>query len=201
MSTVRRKVKNVYFTEQYTDSGGSFNDFEVGTAPSFSVSMNNWSVEPFSEMEIWRRDGNNEPRTPGGCTECCRLTTIPNSSNFGRNAYHITLSARWPSSSPGLSEMGSSDSNDRLHSSAFLSRRRWWWLLTTASSNDHPGWDGTKSLRLYPCGPIGGDLRLDAGKQRSFNSYNVISRSSGRDLDIANNSGVTTPTYGGSKDQ
>ena len=79
--------KNLYFTEQYTSSTGSFNgDFLWHMKNVVIGSMNNWSRTALE----WNlaNDANYEPHTNGGCTECKGALTI--SGSVTRNvAYYI----------------------------------------------------------------------------------------------------------------
>jgi glucosylceramidase len=79
--------KNLYFTEQYTSSTGSFNgDFLWHMKNVVIGSMNNWSKTALE----WNlaNNANYEPHTDGGCTECKGALTI--SGNVTRNVgYYI----------------------------------------------------------------------------------------------------------------
>lgn len=119
MSTVRNATgKNVYFTEQYTDSGGNFNgDFSWHLRNVVLGSMNNWSKTVFE----WNlaADSNNEPRTPGGCTECLPAVTIPNANSYSRNVSYYIIGQVAKFIKPGAKRVASSNNNGQLHSATF----------------------------------------------------------------------------------
>jgi glucosylceramidase len=85
-------AKNLYFTEQYTSSTGSFaGDFQWHMANVIIGSMNNWSRTALE----WNlaNDGTYGPHTPGGCTTCKGALTI-NGSTVSRNVgYYIVAQA------------------------------------------------------------------------------------------------------------
>ena len=67
--------KNVYFTEQWTGSTGSFDgDFKWHIKNVVIGSMNNWSKTALE----WNlaNDGGFNPHTPGGCTQCKGAITL-----------------------------------------------------------------------------------------------------------------------------
>jgi len=79
--------KNLYFTEQWTSSTGSFDgDFKWHVRNVMIGSMRNWSRIALE----WNlaNDGGYNPHTPGGCTQCKGALTIDGVIN--RNvAYYI----------------------------------------------------------------------------------------------------------------
>ncbi|WP_276877535.1 glycoside hydrolase family 30 protein [Chryseobacterium joostei] len=85
--------KNLYFTEQWTGSKGTFNeDLNWHTRNVIIGSMRNWSKTALE----WNlaNDPKYAPHTDGGCTECKGAITISNSENFTRNvAYYIIAHA------------------------------------------------------------------------------------------------------------
>jgi glucosylceramidase len=101
--------KNVYFTEQYTASTGSFSgDLQWHMQNVVLGSMNNWSKVALE----WNlaTDGNYGPHTPGGCTTCQGAVTIVGSSVSRNVSYYIVAqvskfvpsgSVRIASTSPG----------------------------------------------------------------------------------------------------
>jgi glucosylceramidase len=67
--------KNVYFTEQWTGSTGTFDgDFKWHIKNVVIGSMNNWSKTALE----WNlaNDGGFNPHTPGGCTQCKGAITL-----------------------------------------------------------------------------------------------------------------------------
>lgn len=79
--------KNLYFTEQWTSANGSFDgDLKWHLKNVIIGSMRNWSKVALE----WNlaNDGNYNPHTPGGCTECKGALTLNGAIN--RNvAYYI----------------------------------------------------------------------------------------------------------------
>ncbi len=108
MSTVynAHPDKNVYFTEQWTSAGGSFNGDLVWHIKNVMVgSMRNRSKITLE----WNlaSDLSNGPRTPGGCATCQGALTITGSSVIRNVSYYIVahLSRFVP---PGSVRIGSS---------------------------------------------------------------------------------------------
>ena len=83
--------KNIYFTEQWTGSKGSFDvDFKWHTRNVIIGSMRNWSKIALE----WNlaSDSSYNPHTPGGCTECKGALTI--NGDIKRNVgYYIIAHA------------------------------------------------------------------------------------------------------------
>ena len=81
--------KNVYFTEQWTGSTGTFaGDFIWHVKNVIIGSMRNHSKNALE----WNlaNDANFKPHTPGGCTQCKGAITVHNPTNIERNvAYYI----------------------------------------------------------------------------------------------------------------
>ena len=84
--------KNIYFTEQYTPSNGSFGgdlswhiqNLIVGATKNWSRNVLEWNLAS---------DPNMEPHTDGGCTTCLGAVTI-NGSDISRNqSYYIIAHA------------------------------------------------------------------------------------------------------------
>ncbi|MDQ6472434.1 Ig-like domain-containing protein [Flavobacterium sp. LHD-80] len=90
MSTVKTQTnKNVYFTEQYTGSGGNFSgDFGwhmqnvvIGSTTNWAKTVLEWNAANNSSMG---------PHTPGGCTSCLGAVTVTSSTTYTKNvAYYI----------------------------------------------------------------------------------------------------------------
>ncbi len=85
--------KNVYFTEQYTSSTGSFGgDLKWHIKNVIIGSMRNWSRNALE----WNlaTDGNYGPHTDGGCTVCKAAVTVIGTDNYQRNvSYYIIAHA------------------------------------------------------------------------------------------------------------
>ena len=95
LSTVHNAFpnKNIYFTEQYTASTGSFDgDLKWHVKNVIIGSMRNWSKTAIE----WNLANNASfgPNTPGGCTTCKGALTINSSDSFTRNVgYYIIAHA------------------------------------------------------------------------------------------------------------
>lgn len=95
LSTVHNAFpnKNVYFTEQYTGTAGTFDgDLKWHVRNVIIGSMRNWGKTALE----WNLANNASfgPNTPGGCTTCKGALTIESSTNFTRNvAYYIIAHA------------------------------------------------------------------------------------------------------------
>lgn len=95
LSTVKNAFpeKNVYFTEQYTASDGSFEgDLKWHLKNVIIGSMRNWSKNAL-EWNLANNE-NFQPHTTGGCTVCKGGITIDSSGNITRNVgYYIVAHA------------------------------------------------------------------------------------------------------------
>lgn len=95
LSTVHNAFphKNLYFTEQWTGSKGTFSeDLNWHMKHVIIGSMRNWSKTTLE----WNlaNDPEYKPHTEGGCTECKGAITVENSEEFTRNvAYYIIAHA------------------------------------------------------------------------------------------------------------
>ncbi|MDN3693486.1 glycoside hydrolase family 30 beta sandwich domain-containing protein [Chryseobacterium tructae] len=109
--------KNLYFTEQWTGSKGTFNeDLNWHTKNVIIGSMRNWSKIALE----WNlaNDSKYGPHTEGGCTECKGAITISDSENFTRNvAYYIVAHAS--KFIPGGSQRIASSQTQYLSTAAF----------------------------------------------------------------------------------
>ncbi len=95
LSTVHNAFpsKNVYFTEQWTSSAGSFSgDLKWHLKNVVIGSMRNWSKNALE----WNLANNASygPHTPGGCSQCKGALTITGADSFTRNVgYYIIAHA------------------------------------------------------------------------------------------------------------
>jgi len=81
-------AKNVYFTEQYTSTGGTFSgDLQWHLTNVIIGSMVNWSRNALE----WNlaNDASFGPHTPGGCTTCKGALTISGSAVSRNVGYYI----------------------------------------------------------------------------------------------------------------
>ncbi len=85
--------KNVYFTEQYTPSNGSFGGDLVWHLKNVIIgSMRNWSKNALE----WNLANNSSfgPHTDGGCTTCKGAVTVVSTSSYIKNVgYYIVAHA------------------------------------------------------------------------------------------------------------
>lgn len=85
--------KNLYFTEQWTGSKGTFSEDLIWHTKNVIIgSMRNWSKIALE----WNlaNDENFKPHTSGGCTECKGAITINSKDEFKRNVgYYIIAHA------------------------------------------------------------------------------------------------------------
>ena len=110
-------TKNVYFTEQYTASSGSFSgDLRWHLRNVVIGSMRNWSRVALE----WNlaNDPSMAPFTPGGCTVCLGAITINGSSVTRNVAYYIIAHAS--KFIPAGSTRIYSSNYGNIHSAAFL---------------------------------------------------------------------------------
>ncbi len=119
LSTVRNQFpdKNIYFTEQYTPSNGSFEgDLKWHIRNVIIGSMRNWSRNALE----WNlaNDPNFGPHTVGGCTTCKGALTINGTTGISRNvSYYIIAQAS--KFVPAGSVRIQSDNSGSLYSVAF----------------------------------------------------------------------------------
>ncbi|MDB5200821.1 MAG: glucosylceramidase [Ferruginibacter sp.] len=110
-------AKNVYFTEQYTASGGNFGgDLRWHIKNVVIGSVRNWSRIALE----WNlaNDASYGPHTPGGCTTCLGALTISGGTITRNVAYYIIGHAS--KFVPAGSKRISSNSSGNVHSAAFL---------------------------------------------------------------------------------
>ena len=107
MSTVHDQTgKSVYFTEQFTSTGGDF-DGDLGWHMENVVigSLRNWSKTVIE----WNLATNSDfgPRTEGGCTECLGAITVNSSSSISRNVSYYIVSQLSKFVEPGAVRLAS----------------------------------------------------------------------------------------------
>ncbi|HEY8688569.1 MAG TPA: glycoside hydrolase family 30 beta sandwich domain-containing protein [Chitinophagaceae bacterium] len=109
-------AKNIYFTEQYTASSGSFaGDFQwhmknviIGSMRNYSKAALEWNLA---------NDASFGPHTPGGCTTCLGALTIASSVNRNVGYYIVAQISKFI---PAGSIRIASDNYGSLYSAAFL---------------------------------------------------------------------------------
>lgn len=194
MSTVRNATnKNVYFTEQYTGSNGSFSgDFGWHIQNVVIGSTNNWSKTVLE----WNAANNPSlgPRTPGGCNTCLGAVTVNNSTNYTKNVAYYIIGQISKFVKPGAVRIASSSTSGSIFSAGFKNP------------------DGSIALVVYNSGGSSNTIKVVSGSSAfnyaipassavTFNwgagtppvtglpgYYNIISRNSNKGLDVADNS-------------
>ena len=118
MTTVHNNTnKNVYFTEQYTGSGGNFaGDFPWHTQNVVQGSINNWSKAVFE----WNLANNASigPYTQGGCNTCLGAITVNNSTTYTKNVAFYIIGQLSKFVKTGALRIGSSSSSSTLTTTA-----------------------------------------------------------------------------------
>ncbi|MRX40948.1 T9SS type A sorting domain-containing protein [Flavobacterium sp. LC2016-23] len=193
MSTVRNATnKNVYFTEQYTGSGGSFSgDFGWHMQNVVIGSTNNWAKTVLE----WNAANNSGlgPRTPGGCNTCLGAITVNNSTSYTKNVAYYIIGQISKFVKPGALRINSSSTNGSIFSAGFKNP------------------DGSIALVVYNSGGSSNTIRIVSGSSAFDYAvpsasavtfawgagtppatdypgyYNIISRNSNKGLDVADN--------------
>ena len=109
--------KDLYFTEQYTGSGSSFqNDLKWGVKNVVIGSMRNWSKIALS----WglANDENYKPFTPGGCSTCKGALMIDQNQNVKREVGYYLIGHASKFVPEGSVRIGSNIAGN-LHNVAF----------------------------------------------------------------------------------
>ena len=120
MTTVKNATgKNVYFTEQYTGSGGSFSgDLGWHMQNVIIGASNNWAKAVLE----WNLANNSSvgPYTSGGCNTCLGAITINSSTTFTRNLSYYIIGQISKFVRPGAIRIGVSSTSSSLVATAFL---------------------------------------------------------------------------------
>jgi glucosylceramidase len=192
MSTVRNATnKNVYFTEQYTGSGGSFSgDFGWHMQNVVIGSTNNWSKTVLE----WNAANNSSlgPRTPGGCNTCLGAITVNNSTSYTKNVAYYIIGQISKFVKPGALRISSSSSNGSIFSAGFKNPDGSIVLVVYNS--------GSANTIKVVSGSSAFNYSVPASSAVTFNwgagtppvtglpgYYNIISRNSNKGLDVADN--------------
>lgn len=192
MSTVRNATnKNVYFTEQYTGSGGSFSgDFGWHMQNVVIGSTNNWAKAVLE----WNAANNSSlgPRTPGGCSTCLGAITVNNSTSYTKNVAYYIIGQISKFVKPGAVRIGSSSTNGSIVSVGFKNPDGSIALVIYNSG-------GSNTIRVVS-GSSAFDYTVPGSSAVTFNwgagtppvtglpgYYNIISRNSNKGLDVADN--------------
>lgn len=192
MSTVRNATnKNVYFTEQYTGSGGSFSgDFGWHMQNVVIGSTNNWAKTVLE----WNAANNSGlgPRTPGGCNTCLGAITVNNSTSYTKNVAYYIIGQISKFVKPGALRINSSSTNGSIISAGFKNPDGSIALVVYNSG-------GSNTIRVVS-GSSSFDYTIPGSSAVTFNwsagtppvtglpgYYNIISRNSSKGLDVADN--------------
>lgn len=120
LSTVKNATgKNIYFTEQYTGSGGNFSgDLGWHLQNVIIGSSNNWA----KAILEWNLANNSSigPNTVGGCTTCLGAITVNNSTSFTRNVSYYIIGQISKFVRPGASRIAVTSNNTSINATAFL---------------------------------------------------------------------------------
>jgi glucosylceramidase len=119
LTTVKNNTgKNVYFTEQWTSSAGSFSgDLSWHTQNVTIGASNNWAKAVF-EWNLANNSGIG-PYTSGGCTQCLGAITINNSTTYTRNVAYYIISHFSKFVKPNAVRIGASSNHGNLITTAF----------------------------------------------------------------------------------
>lgn len=193
MSTVRNATnKNVYFTEQFTGSGGSFGgDFGWHMQNVVIGSTNNWAKTVLE----WNAANNSGlgPSTPGGCNSCLGAITVNNSTSYTKNVAYYIIGQISKFVRPGAVRINSSSTNGGIYSVGFRNPDGSIALVVYNSG-------GANTIKVVS-GSSAFNYAVPASSAVTFNwsvgappvtglpgYYNIISRNSNKGLDVADNS-------------
>lgn len=193
MSTVRNATnKNVYFTEQYTGSGGSFSgDFGWHMQNVIIGSTNNWAKTVLE----WNAANNSSlgPRTPGGCNTCLGAITVNNSTSYTRNVAYYIIGQISKFVKPGAVRIGSSSTSGTIQTVSFRNPDGSIALVVynSGSANTIKVVSGSSAFNYSVPASSAVTFNWSAGAPPSTSFpgyYNIISRNSNKGLDVADNS-------------
>ncbi|SEP22357.1 glucosylceramidase [Flavobacterium sp. CF108] len=193
MSVVKTQTnKNVYFTEQYTGSGGNFGgDFGWHMQNVVIGSTNNWSKTVLE----WNAANNSSlgPRTPGGCNTCLGAITVNNSTSYTKNVAYYIIGQISKYVKPGAVRIGSSSTNGSILSVGFKNPDGSTALViyNSGGSNTIKVVSGSSAFNYTVPGSSAVTFTWGAGTPPPTGFpgyYNIISRNSNKGLDVADNS-------------
>ncbi|SHH79742.1 RICIN domain-containing protein [Flavobacterium defluvii] len=196
MSTVKNQTnKNVYFTEQYTGSGGSFSgDFGWHMQNVVIGSTNNWSKTVLE----WNAANNSSlgPRTPGGCNTCLGAITVNNSTSYTKNVAYYIIGQISKYVKPGAVRIGSSSTSGSIFSVGFKNPDGSIALViyNSGGQNTIKVVSGSSAFNYTVPGSSAVTFTWGAGTPPPTGFpgyYNIISRNSNKGLDVADNSTVS----------
>jgi glucosylceramidase len=120
MTTVHNNTgKNVYFTEQFTSSSGSFvGDLGWHMRNVMIGSTNNWSKVALE----WNLANNSSigPFTPGGCTSCLGALTVASNGAVTRNVAYYIVGHMSKFIRPGALRTTTTSTNSNLSCAGFV---------------------------------------------------------------------------------
>ncbi len=147
--------KNIYFTEQWTGAHASFDgDLKWHLKNVIIGSMRNWSKVALE----WNlaADGQYNPHTPGGCTECKGALTLDGAINRNVSYYIVAHASKFV---PTGSVRIASNIAGSLHNVAFVTPDGEKVLIVvndgTTEANFNIGYKGKKAPASLPGGGVG----------------------------------------------
>lgn len=111
--------KNLYFTEQWTSSDGSFNgDLDWHMRNVITGAPNNWA----KVVMQWNlaNNANFGPHTEGGCTKCKGAVTIVNSTSYEKNVAYYNVAHLSKFVLPGSKRVASTQSSNNFSNTAYI---------------------------------------------------------------------------------
>ncbi len=158
LTSVRNATgKNVYFTEQFTSSTGSFSgDFPWHMQNIMIGAPNNWAKIALE----WNLATNASfrPHTPGGCNICLGAITINSSTSFTRNVSYYVCAHLSKFVRPNAQRIQTSTNDGNLINTAFISGNKKILVVFNNSSSSktfnivHAGSKVVTTLPAYSAG-------------------------------------------------
>jgi uncharacterized protein YjdB len=136
--------KNVYFTEQYTGSGGSFSgdlgyhlqNVVIGSANNWAKGIIDWNIASNPAVG---------PHTPGGCNSCLGAYTISSSTAYSRNVQYYIIGQISKFAKNGALRISTSSNNTNVATAGFRNP------------------DGSFALLVYNAGTASNTVRIISG--------------------------------------
>ncbi len=191
LSTVKNNTgKNIYFTEQYVGGPGNFSgDFGWHMQNVIIGSVNNWAK---TAME-WNlaTDSGYGPRTPGGCTSCLGAITVNSSTSYTKNSPYYIIGQISKFVKNGAVRTGISSTNGSISAAGFVNNDGSVVVVAYNSSSSDSSTkivSGSQAFTYTIPGSSAVTFKWAGGVNQGFAGYyNILSRLSGKGLDVANN--------------
>jgi len=189
MTTVKNNTgKNVYFTEQYVGGPGNFSgDFGWHMQNIIIGASNNWA----KVVMEWNLATNTSygPRTAGGCTNCMGAITVNNSSSYTKNSPYYMIGQISKFVKNGAVRIGTSISGSAVKAVSFKNNDGSIVVVAYNSSGSATSTKivvGSNAFTYSIPGSSAVTFKWASGSNQGFAGYyNVISKSSGKGLDVA----------------